>query len=137
MVFVVTMASQQQQQQHQPSETPSSIVEASNYTQMMALVDGLLSSHGAARAYLAEKAKCSPSNVQNEAVLIPLVVKQETESLKCAVEILLELYRDKELADHHDVTEAKLLSVLQDLLAYFLGINAKSQQVFTHSFNQQ
>ena len=60
---------------------------------MMELVDRLLASHGAARNYLAEKSRCSPAGLQNEAVLIPLVVKQETESLKCAVEVLLELYR--------------------------------------------
>ena len=71
----------------------SCIVEPANYQHMMELVDRLLASHGAARNYLAEKSRCSPAGLQNEAVLIPLVVKQETESLKCAVEVLLELYR--------------------------------------------
>ena len=32
------------------------------------------------------------------------------------------------MSEFHETTEAKLLSVLGDLLAYFLGINAKSQQ---------
>ena len=36
--------------------------------------------------------------------------------------------RDKSVSEFHETTEAKLLSVLGDLLAYFLGINAKSQQ---------
>ena len=76
-----------------PSPPDSCIVEPANYHHMMELVDRLLASHGAARNYLAEKSRCSPAGLQNEAVLIPLVVKQETESLKCAVEVLLELYR--------------------------------------------
>ena len=37
-------------------------------------------------------------------------------------------FRDKSVSEFHETTEAKLLSVLGDLLAYFLGINAKSQQ---------
>ena len=36
--------------------------------------------------------------------------------------------RDKSVSEFHETTESKLLSVLGDLLAYFLGINAKSQQ---------
>ena len=57
------------------------------------------------------------------------VVKQETESLKCAVEILLELYHEKStVGEDHEKTEGKLLSVLADVLSYFLGITSKSQQ---------
>ena len=58
-----------------------------------------------------------------------IVVKQETESLKCAVEILLELYHEKStIGEDHEKTEKKLLSVLADVLSYFLGITSKSQQ---------
>ena len=58
-----------------------------------------------------------------------IVVKQETESLKCAVEILLELYHEKStVGEDHEKTEGKLLSVLADVLSYFLGITSKSQQ---------
>ena len=57
------------------------------------------------------------------------VVKQETESLKCAVEILLELYHEKStIGEDHEKTEGKLLSVLADVLSYFLGITSKNQQ---------
>ena len=56
-------------------------------------------------------------------------MKQETESLKCAVEILLELYHEKStVGEDHEKTEGKLLSVLADVLSYFLGITSKSQQ---------
>ena len=56
-------------------------------------------------------------------------MKQETESLKCAVEILLELYHEKStVGEDHEKTEGKLLSVLADVLPYFLGITSKSQQ---------
>ena len=58
-----------------------------------------------------------------------LVVKQETESLKCALEILLELYGEKStIGEDHEKTEAKLLHVLADVLSYFLRITSKSQQ---------
>ena len=61
--------------------------------------------------------------------ILLLVVKQETESLKCAVEILLELYHEKStIGEDHEKTERKLLSVLADVLSYFLGITSKSQQ---------
>ena len=61
--------------------------------------------------------------------IFSLVVKQETESLKCAVEILLELYHEKStIGEDHEKTERKLLSVLADVLSYFLGITSKSQQ---------
>ena len=57
------------------------------------------------------------------------VVKQETESLKCAVEILLELYHEKStVGEDHEKTEGKLLSVLADVLPYFLGITSMNQQ---------
>merc|ERR1719370_1324510 len=81
------------------------------FNDVLTLVDRLLVSHGVARSYLSEKSKCSPSSVAagGEAVLIPLVVKQETESLKCAMEILLELYQDKSLPDFQQVTETKVL----------------------------
>ena len=61
--------------------------------------------------------------------LLISVVKQETESLKCAVEILLELYHEKStIGEDHEKTEGKLLSVLADVLSYFLGITSKNQQ---------
>ena len=41
---------------------------------------------------------------------------------------IFSISRDKSVSEFHETTEAKLLSVLGDLLAYFLGINAKSQQ---------
>ena len=95
---------------------------------MILLVDCLLVSHQVARRYLSDHQVPS----QNDTTIIPLVVKQETESLKCALEILLELY-----VNHHEsnmknydaeLTQTKLLNVLQDVLAYFLAITSKSQQ---------
>ena len=93
---------------------------------MIALVDCLLTSHNVARDYL--KNHQVPS--QNDTTIVPLVVKQETESLKCALEILLELYVNQHnMKDYDDdLTEKKLLNVLQDVLAYFLAITSKSQQ---------
>ena len=58
-------------------------------------------------------------------IFFHLVVKQETESLKCAVEILLELYYEKStIGEDHEKTERKLLSVLADVLSYFLSITS-------------
>ena len=98
------------------------------FQDMILLVDCLLVSHQVARRYLSDHQVPS----QNDTTIIPLVVKQETESLKCALEILLELY-----VNHHEsnmknydaeLTQTKLLNVLQDVLAYFLAITSKSQQ---------
>ena len=58
---------------------------------MMRLVDCLLKSHEVARLFLTDRKV--PHH--NDTTVIPLVVKQETESLKCALEILLDLYVDK------------------------------------------
>ena len=93
---------------------------------MIRLVDCLLISHQVARFYLSER---RVPNHQDTAV-IPLVVKQETESLKCALEILLDLYVEKSTSKDYDskVTESKLLDVLRDVLVYFLAITSKSQQ---------
>ena len=45
------------------------------------------------------------------------------------MEILLELYHEKStIGEDHEKTEEKLLSVLADVLSYFLGITSKSQQ---------
>lgn len=89
-------------------------------------MDCLLLSHAVARTYLTDHQV--PSH--NDTTIVPLVVKQETESLKCALEILLELYVDKSsMKDYDDdLTEAKLLNVLKDVLVYFLAITSKSQQ---------
>jgi hypothetical protein len=93
---------------------------------MVRLVDCLLVSHQVARSYLSER---RVPNHQDTAV-IPLVVKQETESLKCALEILLDLYVEKSTSKDYDskLTESKLLDVLRDVLVYFLAITSKSQQ---------
>ena len=93
---------------------------------MIVLVDCLLTSHKVARSYLADHQVPS----QSDTTIIPLVVKQETESLKCALEILLELYvNQSNMKDYEpELTQTKLLDVLQDVLAYFLAITSKSQQ---------
>ena len=99
---------------------------------MVRLVDCLLVSHQVARSYLSER---RVPNHQDTAV-IPLVVKQETESLKCALEILLDLYVEKSTSKDYDskLTESKLLDVLRDVLVYFLAITSKSQQESWTSF---
>ena len=93
---------------------------------MIRLVDCFLISHQVARSFLTER---RVPNHQDTAV-IPLVVKQETESLKCALEILLDLYVEKSTSKDYDskLTESKLLDVLRDVLVYFLAITSKSQQ---------
>lgn len=93
---------------------------------MIVIVECLLVSHEVARAFLTDHRAPSSS----DSTLVPFIVKQETESLKCALEILLELYVDKSSmkANDAEVTEAKLLSVLDNVLTYFLGITSKSQQ---------
>jgi hypothetical protein len=58
-----------------------------------------------------------------------MLVKQETESLKCGAEILLELYGYKTPdSARFQETETKLLSVLEEVLLYFLTITSKNQQ---------
>ena len=94
---------------------------------MVRLVDCLLTSHQVARVYLSDRKV--PQH--NDTTVVPLVVKQETESLKCALEILLDLYVEKSSLSKDydsDLTEAKLLNVLSDVLVYFLAITSKSQQ---------
>ena len=86
---------------------------------MIVLVECLLVSHEVARAFLTNHRAPSSS----DSTLVPFVVKQETESLKCALEILLELYVDKSSmkANDAEMTEVKLLNVLDNVLTYFLG----------------
>lgn len=93
---------------------------------MIRLVECLLTSHNVARAYLSDRRV--PQH--NDTTVIPLVVKQETESLKCALEILLDLYVESSESPDYDAdkTETKLLEVLSDVLRYFLAITSKSQQ---------
>ena len=76
---------------------------------MVRLVDCLLVSHQVARSYLSER---RVPNHQDTAV-IPLVVKQETESLKCALEILLDLYVEKSTSKDYD---SKLHNIDDNLL---------------------
>ncbi len=104
----------------------SSLVANDCFQDIVDLVDNLLTSHNVARSFLSER---SPT-AGDTTTVVPLVVKQETESLKCAVEILLELYVDKSSMKDYDadVTESKLLDTLKDTLIYFLNINSKSQQ---------
>jgi hypothetical protein len=67
--------------------------------------------------------------VTDDAMLLSMLVKQETESLKCGAEILIELYTYKcSNADRFRETETKLLSVLEEVLLYFLTITSKNQQ---------
>ena len=96
------------------------------FQDMVQLVDCLLLSHKVARSYLSDHRVPQPQDT----TIIPLVVKQETESLKCALEILLDLYVEKSASKDYDsnLTEAKLLDVLRDVLVYFLAITSKSQQ---------
>lgn len=96
---------------------------------MIRLVECLMTSHQVARAYLSDRRVPQ----QNDTTIIPLVVKQETESLKCALEILLDLYVDQSSSSECNdfdaaKTEGKLLAVLGDVLVYFLAITSKSQQ---------
>jgi len=71
----------------------------------------------------------SPNRVADDATLLSMLVKQETESLKCGAEILIELYTFKcPNSDRFRETETKLLSVLEEVLLYFLTITSKTQQ---------
>ena len=79
-----------------------------------------------ARSHLSEKC---PNSLTDDPTLLSMLVKQETESLKCGAEILLELYTYKcPNSDRFQETESKLLSVLQEVLLYFLTITSKNQQ---------
>ena len=55
---------------------------------MITMVECFYNSHTVARGFLSDRKV--PHH--NDTTVIPLVVKQETESLKCALEILLDLY---------------------------------------------
>lgn len=79
-----------------------------------------------ARSHLTENC---PNRLADDATLLSMLVKQETESLKCGAEILLELYTYKcPNSDRFQETETKLLSVLEEVLLYFLTITSKNQQ---------
>ena len=79
-----------------------------------------------ARSHLSDK---SPNRVCDDATLLSMLVKQETESLKCGAEILIELYTYKcPNEERFRETESKLLSVLNEVLLYFLTITSKNQQ---------
>jgi len=78
-----------------------------------------------ARSYLSDSYPVPLS----DATLLPMLVKQETDSLKCGAEILLELYTyNSPSVDFFRETESKLLSVLEEVLHYFLTITSKNQQ---------
>lgn len=122
MIFGVSMKSCEGSKSLNGHANSNGLVANDCFADIIDLVDCLLASHHVARSYLAGDF--------GHRDLIPLVVKQETDSLKCGVEILLELYMDKPAMKDYDadLTEDKLLGTLRDVLGYFLTITSKSQQ---------
>ncbi len=59
---------------------------------------------------------------------LPLLIKQETQSYMCALDLLLALYHDKENIVNQGMVEQRILSLLSDGLVYFLQTTLKSQR---------
>ena len=93
------------------------------FNQLIHLVDCLIKSHEAGKVNVSSL-KSTP-NVQ----VLNLVFKQETDALKCALDILLELYQGHPEGNNiKSVTEKKFLGLMQSGLAYFLTITSKTEQ---------
>ena len=84
------------------------------------IIDALLESHESAKA-LISSSKTSGSEM-------PMLVKQETHAVKCAFDLLLELYHDKSKSSRQEDVEARFLALLRSSLEYFLTITSKTQQ---------
>ena len=93
-----------------------------NFDQLLQLVECLARSHDEAKKRIGQL-KASP-NIQ----ILNLLFKQETDTIKCSLDILLELYQDFPQGPNKAKTEAKFLSLLEDGLAYFLTITSKTEQ---------
>lgn len=88
-----------------------------HYDKLMVLVDSLLVSFASGR-----------ESIDKAFDALPLLIKQETQSYKSALDILLALYHDKQNHDNQGRTETRILGLLGDGLAYFLVTSLKSQR---------
>lgn len=100
-----------------------SLFDPNSFEQLLNLVDCLKKSHDESRRNIAAL-KASP-NVQ----VLNLLFKQETDTIKCALDILLELYQSPRASGvQKPLAEAKLLDLLHSGLSYFLTISSKTEQ---------
>jgi hypothetical protein len=76
------------------------------FDHLVSIIESLLESHEAAKALISSN-KTSGSEM-------PMLVKQETHAVKCAFEILLELYHDKSTSAKQSDIEARFLRLLKE-----------------------
>ncbi len=73
------------------------------FPKLMELVDNLLFSFNLAKGSISQAFDT-----------LPLLIKQETNSYKCALDLLLALYHDKENQVNQGIIEQRILSLLSD-----------------------
>ena len=88
------------------------------------MVDCLLESYSEAKKAIKAVTIDGTGDMGN----LPLLINQETASYKSAMDILLEMYHDKSNNMNQDVTEQRILIVLNEGLKYFLQTSSKAQR---------
>lgn len=97
--------------------------------QLFQLLDCLLESHNFAKTFNSNQEQRSLLwKAGFKGKMKPNLMKQETQSLACAVRILFRMYTDDLRADYFQQVQEKLIRVGKDALSYFVSLQSDSHR---------